>query len=407
MGMPETSISGTVYAPNGTLPLYGITVYVPNAPLPPLTEGAQCSRCNDDLPGQPLARATTDESGKFTIQGNVPDGANIPLVITSGKWRRQITIPAVTKCGDTALPAADTRLPKNKSEGDIPKFAITTGNADSLECLLRSLGVDDSEFTTSAGPGRIHLYDGNGVSAFKSGWPGGAGAMTSATNLWDDVNKLKAYDIVVLSCEGGQMGTMKDQGDLNAMRDYAGLGGRVFASHWHNVWLGGYWNTNGGNDPTPDPVIQEWRDLAVWNNLNPNPNPPIDVIDEVQNPKGVSFATWMQVVEPGGVRGEIPLESGTERSTVSSITTGAERWTYTKGDGQRPQNFQFTTPQLVPADQRCGKVVFSDMHVSGGPSGGDYPDSCGNGGAVTALTPQEKALAFMIFDLASCVGTIF
>ena len=84
--------------------------------------------------------------------------------------------------------------------------------------------------------------------------------------------------------------------------------------------------------------------------------------------------------------------------------TKAERWTYLKGQGGNTQNFQFTTPNEVASDQRCGKVAFSDMHVSGDAGTGDYPDNCG---AATTLTPQEKALAFMFFDIASCVGSIF
>src|SRR4051812_35521451 len=147
-GKPETQIKGTVFAPNGTLPLYGVTVYVPNAALPAMPDGAQCSRCSDDLPGSPLARATTDEAGNFTISGNVPAGTDIPLVITSGKWRRQIKVPTVAACADTSVPATDTRLPKNHTEGDIPKIALSTGNADSLECLLRRMGIDDSEIGT-------------------------------------------------------------------------------------------------------------------------------------------------------------------------------------------------------------------------------------------------------------------
>jgi hypothetical protein len=404
-GMPATTISGTVFAPNGTLPLYGIRVYVPNAPVPPFNEGAECSRCvNDDqLPGSPVNGivATTDEAGKFTLTG-VPSGQNIPLVITSGKWRRQITIPSVGECTDTALPATDTRLPKNKSEGDIPKIALTTGSADSLECLLRRLGIDDAEITGPTGAGRIHLYAGNGPSSFTSGFAGGSGTIPSASNFWNDVNNLKQYDIVVLSCEGSQRSNTKLQSGLDAMKQYADLGGRVFASHWHNIWIGGNWNEQ--NPPTVTQTA--WAPLAQWQNAG-DPNPATDIIDEQSNPKGSSFATWMLNVMGSTVRGEIPIASNTAKTTAMSVdTTRAERWTYLKGT-TRPQNFQFTTPiEVQPAD-RCGKVVFSDMHVAGNGSTSAYPTGCGDyPGAPRALTPQEKALAFMIFDLASCVSVL-
>ena len=46
------------------------------------------------------------------------------------------------------------------------------------------------------------------------------------------------------------------------------------------------------------------------------------------------------------------------------------------------------------------------MHVSGTiDHNGTYPNACTPLGA--DLTPQEKALAFMLFDISSCVGTLF
>jgi hypothetical protein len=204
MGLPNTSISGTVFAPNGTLPLNGVTVYVNRDPLPPFTEGVQCDRCSTTLPGSAVTQATSDAFGNFRLE-NVPAGDNIPLVIVTGKWRRQITIPSVAQCTDTPIGMADTRLPKNKAEGDIPKIALTTGSADSLECLIRKLGIDDAEITPAAGSGRIHYYAGNGVSTI-SGTP-----LTSANNLWDTVPALSTYDIVFFSCEGDQRENTKSQ----------------------------------------------------------------------------------------------------------------------------------------------------------------------------------------------------
>jgi hypothetical protein len=415
MGQPDTTIKGTVYAPNGTLPLYGITVYVPNAPVGPLPDGAQCSRCNEDLPGNPLVRATTDEAGQFTITG-APAGQNIPLIITSGKWRRQITIPSVGQCMDNSLGAAETRLPKNRSEGDIPKIALSTGRRDSLECLLRRMGIDDSEIGKEGDPQRIHLYTdknsgGEGVDQFKGGFAGGNGGFTDSVGLWSDVAKLKAYDLLILSCEGGQYAETKTKAHMDAVKAYADFGGRVFASHWHNIWIGGnFTNSNNASGGNPKPDV--WTGVASWQDNTDTGTNTVDLIDETNNSKGTAFANWMKNVEPTSTRGEIKIQDGTGKSTCTMVdNTKAERWTTIKTPNSlvgRPQNFQFTVPNEAAADLRCGKVVFSDMHVSGdgGAPGSSYPDTCGDAGTPAPMTAQEKALAFMLFDLASCVGVI-
>src|SRR5687768_15525631 len=141
-GLPATSISGKVFAPNGTLALYGVTVYVPSSDPGPLRAGVQCDRCSGELQGGAIAVATTDETGAFKIE-NVPATANVPLVVQVGKWRRQLTLPNVAACQNLTVDEQQTRLPRNQSEGDIPLIAITTGRRDALECLVRKLGVDD------------------------------------------------------------------------------------------------------------------------------------------------------------------------------------------------------------------------------------------------------------------------
>jgi hypothetical protein len=405
MGMPDTSISGKIFAPNGDLPLFGVNVYIPNDPnfpLAPFTEGAQCTRCIDGLAGQPLASAISDDQGNFTIF-KAPSGQNIPLVITIGKWRRQITIPAVTQCTTNMLGAADTRLPKNSSEGELPKIAVTTGDADSMECLARKLGIDDAEITPSSGTGRIHLYAGNGVDRLKTGFAGGSGQqLTGAQPFWSNADTLKTYDIVILSCEGSQLdgATPKSQGALDAMKAYADIGGRVFASHWHNIWIGGKFQ-NGVGAPTP----AVWNTIGTWTPNDTNFDG-IDLIDEVNNPKGPAFANWMLNVGGSTTRGQFPITQGRATNTGIMLSR-AEQWVTRQGGGANSQMFQFTTPNEASTEQRCGKVVFTDMHVSGTHAAGDYPDSCVGGANNLTLSPQEKALAFMFFDIASCVGAVF
>ncbi len=384
-GGTTTSLSGTVFAPNGTLPLYNVTVYVPLSAVAPFPDGAGCDQCAAELSGSPLVQTTTDTQGRFLLQ-DVPADVDVPVVIQVGKWRRQFVVPQVASCVDTPLDAGQTRLPRNKDEGDIPKMALTTGGADALECLIRKVGLDDAEITPDGGNGRLHLYAGEGGADSIAG----AGGLTNAEQLWGDVASLSRYDIVFTSCEGGQNPGTKPPSALQAMYDYTSIGGRVFASHWHNYWL------EAGPDPFPQ--VATFNHQADLNDITADIDQSLD--------RGMALAEWLVNVGGSTTLGKIDL-TATQHTVEAVNDTLSDRWIYldnTANGTPSVQYFSFTTPLTAPEDMRCGKFVFSDIHVSSGDSsdpGTNFPNGCTSG---MGMSPQEKVLAFMIFDIASCVG---
>ena len=408
-GLEPTSISGTVYAPNGTLPLYGVNVYVPLSDPGPLVEGVQCGNCASSLPGGAIAETVTDEAGHFTLK-NVPATDAVPVIVQVGKWRRQFTVPTIAACQDTAVPVASTTLPKTKAEGDIPKIAITTGNADALECLVHKLGIADSEFTTDAGDGRVHLFAGNGTDTFSAGFAGGAGALPRSPTLWSTKEKLSNYDIAIFSCEGDQQSAQspKPQSALQAVHDYADAGGRIFLSHWHNIWIG-------GDKDDPSHGLPDWKTIGTWDFAAPQDLDNNTATIDQTVPKGMSFAKWMLNVQGSTVEGEVPI-SGARYTLVDRDIAKADRRVHIPqaAPHQSVQDLEFSTPQAVAPEARCGKVVFSDMHVSSGSRStaststnpNNLPTPFPTGCQAGDLSPQEKALAFLFFDISSCVGVI-
>ena len=381
----STSVSGTVFAPNGTLPLPSVTVYVPNGPVPPLPAAVSCDRCDRMLAGNPRVQTTSDVEGHFTLD-NVPAGRNVPLVIQSGRWRRRLVLPNVAACSRTRLAASETRLPKNRTEGDIPKLALTTGAASAMECLLRKIGLDDSEFGTAGGRQPIHLYAGSGgADAFK----GGAPFASAPQDLWRSLDALKRYDMVLLSCEGAQNAGTKPAAALQALYDYAGMGGRIFASHYQSYWL----QAGPGAFPQTATFVDN-PDLGFIQ---------ADVATGFE--RGATLAAWLLKVGAATTPGTIDI--GAAQHSVAGVNAAlATRWIYkdiTGSDAPSIQLFSFTTPLAVPAAQRCGRFVFSDIHASSADRSNPntpFPSGC----ATTALSPQEKVLAFMLFDIGSCVG---
>jgi hypothetical protein len=388
-GLPDTTITGTVFAPNGTLPLYNVTVYVPNGPVLALPTGLACDRCENVLSGNPLVRTTTDTAGKFTLT-NVPATKDVPLVIQVGRWRRQVTIPNVAACESMPLDAQLSRLPKSNAEGDIPRMALSTGGADALECLLRKIGLDDSEITTPTGDGRLHLYAGaGGTNKFDAN--NGGTSLPNATTLWADFTSLSKYDIAFLSCEGGQNAGSKPMTARAALKDFTDMGGRVFASHWHNIWI--------DSGPAPWPTTLTRVNLSDLNSITAD-------IDQA-TPKGHDLAQWLLNVGASTTLGKIAITAA--QHTVRAVNAAlADRWIYldtTANNQPSVQYMSFTTPVEVPPESRCGRVVFSDIHVASGDrsSGNLAFPSGGCTSNVNNMTPQEKVLAFMIFDIGACI----
>ena len=400
-----TTVSGTVLDPAGRNPLYNVVVYVPNEPVLPLPSGASCDECDSLYTGHPIATALTDASGSFVLE-NAPVGSDIPLVVQVGKWRRQFTLPSVVGCQDNPQPDGMLRLPRNQSEGDIPNIAIATGGADTLECLLRRIGVDAGEYVPGADAGgRVHIFQGNPTEAGDRGGGGGGnddiapntspGAPAASEELWSSVDKLLAYDIVLLSCEGDETIDMNQQ----ALYDYADAGGRVFASHFHYSWFnsGPYGSEN----------------LAVW---TPESNDIGDIrgaiVTTLPNgdpfPKGEALNEWLGNVD-ALENGLLPIEEARHNADVGVEHMYSQPWIVADDDSEAPgatQYFSFNTPldgnTNPDAPGYCGRVVYSDLHV-GAASGDDseepVPDGCSDG----ELSPQEAALEFMLFDLSSCV----
>ena len=152
----KTTVTGTVYDPAGKNPLYNVVVYVPNTDLDVIKHGPVCDSCGGaNVSGSPVVTALTDATGKFVLE-NVPVGANIPLVMQAGKWRRKIILPNVTQCVDNPVGQKTagienlTRLPKKKSEGDMPLIALAAG-CDPIHTLVQKIGVDPTEITAASG----------------------------------------------------------------------------------------------------------------------------------------------------------------------------------------------------------------------------------------------------------------
>jgi hypothetical protein len=368
-----------------------------------------CDRCGTPVSGKPIVSTLSNSEGKFKLL-NVPAGMNVPLVFQVGKWRRKVTVPNVTACQDTALLDPNlTRLPRNRTEGDLPKIAVTSGDCDQLGCLLPKLGIDTNELGV-AGQDRSATYFVSTSSLPNSPPPDlryGPANMRPATELWNDQAVLSKYDMTLLSCECSENLATKPASSLLAMSNYLAKGGRIFGSHYAYAWLRN----------SPDVALTTAVTISTTGpafGLSPL------AIDSTF-PKGKAMAEWMKFVDPSTVYGEIASYQ-TFNAVRAVMPPSALAWASsgTSTTPPLPPNFPppinpgvtdptphpriitVNTPAGMPVDKQCGRVAYLDAHIvldsNTAPANSVFPASCG-----PTLSKGEEALAFLFFDLAACI----
>jgi hypothetical protein len=284
-----------------------------------------------------------------------------------------------------------------------------------MECVLLKMGVDQDEFTDPSGGGRIQMYLGNGVTADTS-TPAETALVPDQAS---DTTILDQYDQVIFPCWGedpiasvatGSTANVKTVNQQANVVSYTNNGGRVFATHLSYSWL--YF------DPAFNPT-------ATWIGDPAGGDPDLEYATGTANIAQPSssadvntFYKWMNALSSNGaLSGAFSIVD--ERNNFSAIGAGSELWMNVSSaaspiaddGGTYPTSFPvaytFNTPYstATPPPTQCGKVVYSDFHVSviaGGvysDNGMTFPNEC----TPDAMSAQEKALEYLIWDLGSCL----
>lgn len=226
----------------------------------------------------------------------------------------------------------------------------------------------------------------------------GGSMLTSADDLWQSVDSMMKYDILILSCEGNAFASQKPMSARQAMYDYTSRGGRVFASHLHAVWF--------AQGPDPVPSTGTWRERR-----DPTPNgEPLPATINQTFPKGEALAKWLVNVGASTTPGQMMVDF--PRDNLQAVNTTLAREWITVQSPEYPdsptavQYMSFNAPLAVPEEQVCGRAVYTNLHVASvdtndpnSPIGKPFPSGCED----RDLSAQEKAVAFMLFDLSACI----
>ena len=390
----DAILTGTVYAPNGVIPVVGALVYIANSEPDPIPDGVYCAECVELDCGVDFTE--TDVDGTFSLSAN--SGGGKYLIVQKGQFMR--VTPINIAPGNTDLPDTDVELPGewNPDAGlYIPRIAIADGSYDRIEDALGKFGLGDTmiqNFTETTIPGTesFDLWD-NGRNPTSDGFV----SQGTMAQLVADPSRLDDYHIIFVPCSGDTYLTALNQPqNVDNVRAWVEAGGRWYVADWANEWLGqtfpeyqvfyddGFGTDLGSYDSLADVLDQGMLD---WLTALPNVLKDINPVNDEQHPTLNQLPKLLTVDNWSGIQYPLP-EIFVDDQMGNPINVGHRAWLEGPGDGfDIPQNVDH--PLTITAQYGCGKIQFTSYHTA------EFFDYVG-------LSPQELVLIYTILEIGVC-----
>lgn len=367
------TLTGTVLAPEGTIPIFGALIYAVTQEPAPIPNKVYCDKCVELPQGTPNTRSTHDGSFKLDLTPGT-----WKLVTQKGAFRRvrEIVVPPAGLAVDVKL----TTLPSKTdvSLGDtIPKMAVIQGAWDAIESSLAKLGLGkvDQNGTLVAGSEAFTLFRCTLTQLFP---PVVDCKPNPPDEMLRDYAKLSQYQILFMPCDSeGIDAALSDPVVKGNLIRWVREGGRLYATDYqydvirtllpdYISWQGQS-NTFGSAELdsayTASAIVND-KDMKSWLAAQGVGNFDLQeawtIIDGVHKVSTPSYDGKMYDVTPTvWVSANVP------------------------NVGVRPATVSFP--------YGCGRMLFSTYHTEGSKSQGN------------TLLPQEKALLYVTLEVSVCL----
>lgn len=385
----NATLSGTVWAPNGEIPISNALVYTTTIAPAGIPQSVYCDECQEVNCSD--FHTLTNADGTFELDTQSGDARY--LVIRKGQFMRVSEIDISE--GSSALPNGLTTLPgdNNPAAGRyIPRIAVGYGSFDRIEDALGKFGMGDTDISgmeENLVPGSepFDIWDNGGGPGFD-----GFTSQGTFAQLISDPDALSEYHIIFVPCSTDDYLDDLTPANIENIRDWVAAGGRWYVADWANEWMEHVfpdYQTLVGEPDAADLGAYDSNatvldaELLAWLEALPDPLKDINPLNDEPHPTLFDLPGFVTTVDNWSVIESVnPVLVDDGMGGMEDV--GHKVWLEGPGGGGPPVH-----PLTVSGIYGCGRIQFTSYHAA------EFFDYVG-------LSPQELVLLYTILEIGVC-----